>query len=113
MKARSFKHMLSSYGITVMWMSFLDMLLIVYGGRYLSTKLTAIDGHFLAGQVSLIMNIIILKTINNKLYKRYQKRLQNDALEMAELLRQNHLGNPKKLDELITELREAHVLNNK
>ena len=111
MQARSYKLLLELYKKTILSMVWLNLIITVYGGRFITNKFDISVGYFIAGLISFWIDVLAINRINRKMYKTYQKRLQADALQMTELLRMNHLGNPEVLDKLIMELKQANILS--
>lgn len=112
MKSRTFKLFISTYGnLTISLVVFANFVIPILGSIIADmNNKSMLSSCFLVGGINTIIVNILIRAINKRQYKLYQERLHDDALQMAEQLRMNHLCNPDTLDKLIKELLESDVI---
>lgn len=101
MKSKTFKKLLTLFCITTLWIVTTAVFITIQFGNSLGKFIDERMAYLAAGAMSIVYSGISLIVFKGHMAKLYDAKLREDALIMAKELRNNHLGNPTKIDELI------------
>lgn len=115
MKSKTFKRFLTIYGIIAFVLVIVSTSITIFGGylliKYLNTPFAIIS----AGLLGILISGIVIAGFNKTISKAYDKKLRDDAYDMAQKIRKNNVGeNPHIVDELLAEIvaQGAMAINN-
>lgn len=115
MKSKTFKRFLTIYGIIAFILVIISTCITIFGGylliKYLNTPFAIIS----AGLLGILLSGIVITGFNKTISKAYDKKLRDDAYDMAQKIRKNNVGdNPHIVDELLAEIiaQGAMAINN-
>ena len=112
MKAKSFKGLIMFYGVFVSFINTICILSTIFVGPLISSIFhkSEITGLLIAGIIMIMVHWLCVCIFNKRLYKVYRMKLCKDAITMTEEMKNNHLGDPTKLKEVLKELNEINIL---
>ncbi len=105
MKSKTFKRFLTIYGIIAFVLVVMSTCITIFGGYLLIKLLNSSFAIMSAGLLSILISGIVIAGFNDAISKAYDKKLRDDAYDMAQKVKKNNVGeNPHIVDELIAEI---------
>jgi hypothetical protein len=105
MKSKTFKRFLTIYGIIAFLLVIMSTCITIFGGYVLIKLLNSSFAIMSAGLLGILLSGIVIAGFNNTISKAYDKKLRDDAYDMAQKIKKNNVGeNPHIVDELIAEI---------
>lgn len=105
MKSKTFKRFLTIYGIIAFLLVTMSTCITIFGGYVLIKLLNSSFAIMSAGLLGILLSGIVIAGFNNTISKAYDKKLRDDAYDMAQKIKKNNVGeNPHIVDELIAEI---------
>lgn len=105
MKSKTFKRFLTIYGIIAFVLVIMSTCITIFGGYVLIKLLNSSFAIMSAGLLGILISGIVIAGFNNTISKAYDKKLRDDAYDMAQKIKKNNVGeNPHIVDELIAEI---------
>lgn len=105
MKSKTFKRFLTIYGIIAFLLVIMSTCITIFGGYVLIKLLNSSFAIMSAGLLGILISGIVIAGFNNTISKAYDKKLRDDAYDMAQKIKKNNVGeNPHIVDELIAEI---------
>lgn len=104
MKIKSLKRILRTYGLICVCLSFSSIVITIGGGYLIFRDTGKFSNIWYAVIISIVLNIIGTSLVNKIIIKAYNEKLREDALDLAEKLKQNKLGDANVITEVIDEI---------